>query len=154
VSSTILFDRDQVERLADVRERPKRLRGSKLLWVDIDDRNEANAGQVSDAFDLERVTCDRLGSSEGKAVFHDFGRYIHPTTYSLSERKGLSGRCCMTRQALSLKAFDYGKPIDTSQSVSVSVPKPPSQSSESRPPSRLSLPVPPASSSSPLSPMS
>ena len=32
----ILFDRDQVEELSSLSDRPRRLSGSKLLWVDVD----------------------------------------------------------------------------------------------------------------------
>ena len=85
MSSTILFDRDEVEHLTDLEDRPARLRGSKLLWVDVSERTEDCADRVATAFALERPTRDRLASSEGKAVFNDFGRYIHVTTYSPCE---------------------------------------------------------------------
>ena len=80
MSGAILFDRDQVERLPDLSARPARLRGSKLLWVDIDRRDDARVDDVAEAFDLDDATKERLASSQGKAVFHDFGRYIHVTT--------------------------------------------------------------------------
>ena len=85
MSSTILFDRDEVEHLTDLEDRPTRLRGSKLLWVDVSERTKDCADRVAKAFALESATRDRLASSEGKAVFHDFGRYIHVTTYSPCE---------------------------------------------------------------------
>lgn len=82
MSSAILFDRDEVEQLADLEDRPKRLRGSKLLWVDVSERTSECASRVASVFGLEASTRDRLASSEEKAVFNDFGRYIHVTTYS------------------------------------------------------------------------
>jgi magnesium transporter len=85
LSSAILFDRDQVERLGNVSERPKRLRGSKLLWVDIDDRSAADSDEVARAFDLDDATRDRLASSDSRPLFRDFGRYLHLTTYSPCE---------------------------------------------------------------------
>ncbi len=88
MNSTILFDRDQVEHLDDLSERPQRLRGSKLLWADIDDRSEENAGEVARAFELDSATRDRLSSSDQRPVFQDFGRYIHLTTYSPCEEDG------------------------------------------------------------------
>jgi hypothetical protein len=42
-STAILFDRDEVEHLGSLSQRPKRLRGSKLLWIDIDRRTQASA---------------------------------------------------------------------------------------------------------------
>jgi magnesium transporter len=86
--AAILFDRDEVEHLGSLSERPKRLSGSKLLWVDIDRRTDASADEVAEAFELDGATRDRLASSEGRAVFQDFGRYIHVTTYSPCEEEG------------------------------------------------------------------
>ena len=91
MSGAILFDRDQVEHLDSLAERPERLRGSKLLWVDIDRRTDDSADEVAKAFDLGKATRDRLASSDGRAVFHDYGRYIHVTTYSPCEDDGSEG---------------------------------------------------------------
>ena len=52
-SDAILFDRDQVEHLSDLSDRPRRLRGSKLLWVDLHRGSEIGAEEVAAAFDLE-----------------------------------------------------------------------------------------------------
>jgi magnesium transporter len=87
-SAAILFDRHEVEHLDSLSERPKRLSGSKLLWIDIDRRTDASADEVAEAFGLDEATRNRLASSEGKAVFQDFGRYIHVTTYSPCEEEG------------------------------------------------------------------
>lgn len=81
--SAILFDRKQVDRLDELPRRPERLNGSKLLWVDIDRRGNGEVAEIAQKFDLDESTTARLKSSEsGRAVFHDFGRYIHVTTYS------------------------------------------------------------------------
>jgi magnesium transporter len=85
VSEAILFDRDIVERLDDLSDRPKRLNGSKQLWVDLDDRSEESADRVAEAFALEDATRDLLACSSGRPVFHDYGRYLHLTTYSPCE---------------------------------------------------------------------
>jgi magnesium transporter len=87
-NGAILFDRDQVEHLRSVAERPQRLKGSKLLWVDLDRTTDESVEEVVDAFNLDEATRDRLASSDGKAVFHDFGRYLHLTTYSPCEEEG------------------------------------------------------------------
>src|ERR1044072_6852379 len=81
----ILFDRDQVERLDDLGERPKRLRGGKLLWVDVDRDSEEEAHQVAQAFGLDEATSECLTDSKERAVFKDHGRYIHVTTYAPHE---------------------------------------------------------------------
>jgi magnesium transporter len=80
-----LFDRDQVDHLDDLPERPERLNGSKLLWIDIDRSSPESVAKISHAFALDDATCDCLASSPGRAVFADYGRYIHVTTYSPTE---------------------------------------------------------------------
>ena len=87
-NGAILFDRDQVEHLRSLAERPQRLKGSKLLWVDLDRRTDESVDEAVEAFDLGEATRDRLASSDGRAVFHDFGRYLHVTTYSPCEEQG------------------------------------------------------------------
>jgi magnesium transporter len=84
--STILFDRDQVDHLGELPDRPERLNGSRLLWVDIDRRSAENdVEKIARAFALDDETRDGLASSSGRAVFSDYGRYIHVTTYSPCE---------------------------------------------------------------------
>jgi magnesium transporter len=87
-NGAILFDRDQVEHLRSLADRPQRLKGSKLLWVDLDRRTDESIDEAVEAFNLDEATRDRLASSDGKAVFHDFGRYLHVTTYSPREEEG------------------------------------------------------------------
>ena len=85
MSDAILFDRDKVERLDDIADRPRRLRGATLLWVDVDRESKESADVVAEAFDLDRATRDCLANSNQRAVFHDRGRYIHVTTYAPNE---------------------------------------------------------------------
>jgi magnesium transporter len=86
-SSAILFDRERVEHLDDLPEQPERLNGSKLLWVDINRGADVDVDEVAEVFGLEDPTRQRLASSSGAAVFFDYGRYIHVTTYSPSEEQ-------------------------------------------------------------------
>jgi magnesium transporter len=83
----ILFDRAQVERLDDLPDRPERLNGAKLLWVDIDRSDDESAATVAETFELDDATRERLASSAGRATFHDYGRYIHVRTFSPSEEE-------------------------------------------------------------------
>jgi magnesium transporter len=84
MSEAMLFDRDQVERL-DIEDRPRRLGRGKLLWVDVERASEENADRVAEAFGLDRKTRDSLAKSRNVAKFHDYGRYIHVTTYAPDE---------------------------------------------------------------------
>ena len=82
MTEAILFDRDDVQKLDDVTDRPRRLGRGKLLWVDVDRESEIAADAVAEAFDLDERTRDCLASSAERAVLHDHGRYIHVTTYA------------------------------------------------------------------------
>src|SRR6266576_7322879 len=85
--SAILFDRDQVDHLDELPDRPERLHGSRLLWVDIDRRDAESAARVAQTFALDVATRDCLASSAGEGVFSDHGRYIHVSTYSPCEEE-------------------------------------------------------------------
>jgi magnesium transporter len=85
VSEAILFDRDRVQRLHDLEDRPKRLSGSKLLWVDVDRDSAESADAAARAFGLDRATTECLAASKDRAIFRDHGRYIHVTTYAPNE---------------------------------------------------------------------
>jgi magnesium transporter len=85
MTKAILFDRDRVDHLDELADRPRRLGRSKLLWVDIDRASEADADLVAQGFGLDPETRDRLACSKGRAVFHDRGDYIHVTTYAPDE---------------------------------------------------------------------
>ena len=86
VSGAILFDRDKVERLDDLSERP-RLRGSKLLWVEVERGSDESVDAAAEAFGLDKATRDHLADASDHAVFRDHGRYIHVTTYSPCEEE-------------------------------------------------------------------
>ena len=85
MSEAILFDREQVEKLDDLADRPKRLGRGKLLWVDLDRNSDATPDDVAEAFDLAPATRDCLAGSGKTARFDDHGRYLHITTYAPHE---------------------------------------------------------------------
>jgi magnesium transporter len=88
MSGAILFEGAEAERLGSLSDRPTRLDGSQLLWVDIDRSDGVSADEVAEAFGLDETTRNRLASSEGRPVFQDCRRYIHVTTYSPCEEPG------------------------------------------------------------------
>ena len=92
MSQAILFDRDRTERLGDVADRPKRLRGSELLWVDVDRESEEDADRVADAFGLDRKTRDCLATLEGSRDL--------PRPRPLHPRHDLRARTRTTKGAL------------------------------------------------------
>jgi magnesium transporter len=79
VTTTILFDRDDVEELDDLADRPARLRGSMLLWVDLDDPSSSGARHVADELGLDEQSMRRLAAPRGGGYFRDRGEYIHVT---------------------------------------------------------------------------
>jgi magnesium transporter len=113
VSDAILFDRDQVERLDRLAERPRRLRGSKLLWVDLHRESAVQAAEVAEAFDLDHRTRDYLETPHERAVFHDHGRYIHITTYTPREDEEgeLHAVECVVGQNWVITAHDRPIPV-------------------------------------------
>jgi magnesium transporter len=113
LSDAILFDRDKVERLNDLSERPRRLRGDKLLWVDVDRQSEESADAVAEAFGLDTDTRECLANSKDRAVFHDRGRYIHVTTYAPDEddEGGLIALECVVGENWVVTAHDEPIPV-------------------------------------------
>jgi magnesium transporter len=83
--SAIVFDRDEVDHLEALSERPRRLSGSKLLWVDLHEGSECSADDVAEVFDLDDGTRQSLASPNERACFDDYGRYFHITTYAPRE---------------------------------------------------------------------
>jgi magnesium transporter len=85
MSQAILFDADKTHQLDDLASRPRRLGGDRLLWVDIDRSDPADAEKVASALDLDEETRDRLAEPQKSAAFRDRGRYLHVTTYAPRE---------------------------------------------------------------------
>jgi hypothetical protein len=54
--SVIVFDRDKLEHLEVISDRPRRLRGSMLLWIDLHRGSQFNSDEVADALELDEQT--------------------------------------------------------------------------------------------------
>lgn len=80
-----LFDGQRTEVLDDLSDRPRRLTGSQLLWIDLDGPTDDSAREVVKSFGLEEETFDFLTRSHDHAVFKDHGRYLHLTTFAPRE---------------------------------------------------------------------
>jgi magnesium transporter len=81
-NGAILFDRDRIDHLESLADRPRRLNKSMLLWVDIHRGSGFQSAEVADAFDLDAETRGYLESPNERPVFNDHGRYIHITAYA------------------------------------------------------------------------
>ena len=84
MSHAILFDGDQVKRLAELSDRPRRRRGSMLVWVDVA-REAEDARVVAETFGIDDQTRELLIRSGKRAHFQDHGGYIHLSTFAPSE---------------------------------------------------------------------
>ena len=97
MSAAILFDRDRVLELDDLSQRPRRLGGSRLLWVDLDRRSPESAARVAAEFGIDDMTRHRLAAASGPAVFRDHGDYIHVTARA---PQGDDGHALVTLQCV------------------------------------------------------
>lgn len=114
VTDAILFDRDQVEHLEHFADRPRHLRGSKLLWVDIHRGSSVRAEQVADAFGLHERTRAYLSEPSARALFEDHGEYIHVTTYAPHEDEegsALHAVQCVVGENWVATAHDFPIPV-------------------------------------------
>lgn len=111
--SAILFDRDHVDQLEELSDRPDRLRGSKLLWVDLHGESEFSVDEVAEELDLDEETRRCLAAPNEKACFNDFGRYIHLTTYAPREDEEgeLHALECVVGQNWVITAHDRPIPV-------------------------------------------
>lgn len=80
--SVLLFDRDRAERLAGVDDLPRRLGGSKLLWIDVPGRSQDAARSVAAELDLDEIAARSLTSASQTPSFRDAGRFVHLTIHS------------------------------------------------------------------------
>jgi magnesium transporter len=83
--SAIVFERDKVDHLDAISDRPRRLRRSMLLWIDLHEGSEYDANQVADALELDDRTRTCLAEPSESACFEDHGRYLHITIYAPRE---------------------------------------------------------------------
>ena len=60
MSEGILFDRDAVDQLHDLSDRPRRLRGSQLLWVDVHRESRFDGAEIGKGFALDDTTCELI----------------------------------------------------------------------------------------------
>jgi magnesium transporter len=109
--SAILFDRDQVYELEDLSDRPRRLSGSKLLWIDLHDGSGFSADELAEELDLDDKVKRCLANPNEKACFNDYGRYIHITTYAPDEEGELHAVECVVGENWVVTAHDRPIPV-------------------------------------------
>ena len=113
MSDAILFDRHDVDHLPGLSERPRRLGGDQLLWVDIHRGSDIGTEEVAEAFSLDDSTARYLDSPHERPVFFDHGHYLHITTYAPREddEGELHAVECVIGQNWVVTAHDVAIPV-------------------------------------------
>jgi magnesium transporter len=79
VISTILFEGERAEQLDALADKPGRLRGSMLLWVDLRDPSRDEVDEVAKELGLDDESVERLVDPSDGVSFRDRREYIHVT---------------------------------------------------------------------------
>ena len=113
MSDAILFDRHEVDHLDRLSERPRRLGGTQLLWVDLHRDSQVNTTDVVEAFHLHETTAGYLTTPHERPAFFDHGHYIHITTYAPREddEGELHAVECIVGQNWVVTAHDEAIPV-------------------------------------------
>lgn len=113
MTGAILFDRDRVEQLDRLPDRPRRLGRGRLLWVDLDAGSAIQPADVAAAFDLDEVTLRALSTPSERPVFRDGGHFIHLTAYAARlDREGeLHPVECVVGESWIVTAHDLPIPV-------------------------------------------
>ena len=79
MTSTILFEGEHAEQLDALTDRPRRLNGSMLLWVDLRDPSPEDVDEIVQEFGLDDESVQRLLDPSDGVSFRDCREYIHVT---------------------------------------------------------------------------
>jgi magnesium transporter len=79
VINTILFEGESAEQLDALADKPGRLRGSMLLWVDLRDPSRDEVDEVAGELGLDDESAERLLDPSDGVSFRDRREYIHVT---------------------------------------------------------------------------
>ena len=85
---TLLFNRDQVEDVADWPPDVHGLGRSSIMWIDLDQPLDGRAQELAEALDLTRGTRDRLADGAERPYLEDSEKYLHVTALAPSRSDG------------------------------------------------------------------
>jgi magnesium transporter len=90
VLTAFVFDKDEAERVEDVSDALRGLKGSRLLWIALRDPTDADISEVQNALDLSKSSARRLVDHPAEpCVAYESGR-MHLTVYAASVSDGES----------------------------------------------------------------
>lgn len=88
MSTALLFDRDQVDKVEDWTQQVEHLGRKSILWIDVDRANQQQIDELAEGLELSRTSAERLNDGDERPYFGDFGDYLHVTAFAPSRRNG------------------------------------------------------------------
>ena len=85
MATALLFDRERVDELERWQDHLPRLRGSSILWIDLESPDDEQLDDLADELELTRDSRRRLSSASTSAQFSDFGEYVQVTAWAPSD---------------------------------------------------------------------
>jgi magnesium transporter len=86
--TTLLFDRDDVEEVAEWPPDVHDLGRSSIMWIDLDRPPDGRAVELADALELTAETRDRLSDGSHRPQLSDHQEYLHVSALAPSRNDG------------------------------------------------------------------
>ncbi|HEU0248302.1 MAG TPA: CorA family divalent cation transporter [Gaiellaceae bacterium] len=87
MATALLFERDEVGEVDDWAERIPRLRGTSILWIDLERPDEKEIRSLVDQLDLSEESAKQLADRECRPRLCDHGEYIQVTVCAVRDRR-------------------------------------------------------------------
>lgn len=101
MATALLFDRDAVEEVGDLEDRLPRLGRSSVLWIDVEDPDDAQVESLSRLLKLDEKSARTLnapGAGDGAPGLVSFEGYVEVRVYAPSEAGGLIRVACLVSE--------------------------------------------------------
>jgi Mg2+ and Co2+ transporter CorA len=86
--TTLLFDRDNVEEVAEWPPDVRGLGRSSVMWIDLDRPPDGRAGELAEALGLTPETRDRLADGSQRPQLSDHAEYLHVSALAPARNNG------------------------------------------------------------------
>ena len=101
MATALLFERDDVGEVEDWAERIPKLRGTSILWIDLERPDENEIRSLVAQLDLSEESAKQLADRECRPRLTDYGAYIHVTVCAVrdTQRRELEQvECIVSKQ--------------------------------------------------------
>jgi magnesium transporter len=85
MATALLFERDDVGEVEDWAERIPKLRGTSILWIDLERPDEKEVRSLVEQLDLSEESARQLADRECRPRLCDYGAYIHVTVCAVRD---------------------------------------------------------------------